>query len=229
MGEWTEVAGPDGAFKAYVARPAGAPKAAVVVIQEIFGVNAVMRHKSDWLASKGYLAICPDLFWRLEPGVDISDKSEAEWAKAMQLMNAFKADTGGQRHSSDDHACARLRRGEGRRDRLLPRRPARVPRRVPHRCGRQRRLLRRRDSKFSRRSREHQEAAHVACCGQRLVRLTSSATADARRPRQQSARHAAFYPEQDHAFTREGGVHYDADAARIADARTVAFFGEHLA
>src|SRR5262245_6956477 len=78
MGEWVEVKGKDGPFMAYVARPAGKPKAAVVVIQEIFGVNATMQHKSDWLAGEGFLAISPDLFWRLEPGVQLTDKSEAE-------------------------------------------------------------------------------------------------------------------------------------------------------
>ena len=68
MGEWVEVQGPDGAFKAYVARPSGTPKGAVVAIQEIFGVNAVMRGKADWLAREGFLAVAPDLFWRIKPG-----------------------------------------------------------------------------------------------------------------------------------------------------------------
>jgi len=65
-----------------------------VVIQEIFGVNAVMRQITDDLAAQGYLAICPDLFWRIEPGVDITDQSEAEWAKAFELFNAFDVDAG---------------------------------------------------------------------------------------------------------------------------------------
>ena len=54
-----------------MARPAEGPTAAVVVIQEIFGVNRVMREITDGLAAEGYLAICPDLFWRIEPGVDV--------------------------------------------------------------------------------------------------------------------------------------------------------------
>ena len=58
----------DGEFAAYCARPAGEPRAAVVVIQEIFGVNAGIRRKCDRLAEDGYLALAPDLFWRLEPG-----------------------------------------------------------------------------------------------------------------------------------------------------------------
>ena len=78
----------DGDFSAYVARPSAAKAPAIVVIQEIFGVNAVMRAIADDLAAQGYLAICPDLFWRIEPGIDITDQSEAEWAKAFELYNA---------------------------------------------------------------------------------------------------------------------------------------------
>jgi carboxymethylenebutenolidase len=65
-----------------------------VVIQEIFGVNAVMRGICDTLAAAGYIAICPDLFWRIEPGIDITDKTEAEMKRAFELYNAFDVDTG---------------------------------------------------------------------------------------------------------------------------------------
>jgi carboxymethylenebutenolidase len=85
---------PDGAFSAYVARPAKTPSAAVVVIQEIFGVNAVMREITDGLAGQGYLAVCPDLFWRIEPGIELTDQSEAEWQRAFGLYNAFDVDKG---------------------------------------------------------------------------------------------------------------------------------------
>ena len=94
MGERISVKTPDGAFEAYVARPAAAKAPAVVVIQEIFGVNLVMRDITDGLAAQGYLAICPDLFWRIEPGVDITDQSEAEWKKAFDLYGKFDVDKG---------------------------------------------------------------------------------------------------------------------------------------
>jgi len=84
----------DGSFSAYVARPAADRAPAVVVIQEIFGVNATMREVCDTLAGLGYLAVCPDLFWRLEPGVDITDQTQAEWDKAMDLMGRFDVDQG---------------------------------------------------------------------------------------------------------------------------------------
>ena len=91
---WT-ITTPDGDFFAHVVRPAApGPWPAVVAIQEIFGVNAVMREICDGLAAQGYLAVCPDLFWRLEPGVDITDKSQAEWDKALDLMGRFDVDKG---------------------------------------------------------------------------------------------------------------------------------------
>ncbi|MDF1791984.1 MAG: dienelactone hydrolase family protein [Thalassobaculaceae bacterium] len=83
-----------GSFSAYVAQPSAKPAAAVVVIQEIFGVNAVMRDLTDAYAAQGYLAICPDLFWRIEPGIDITDKSEAEWQQAFDLFGKFDVDLG---------------------------------------------------------------------------------------------------------------------------------------
>src|SRR3989344_9692646 len=94
MGERITITAADGAFDAYVARPQAAKAPAIVVIQEIFGVNKVMRDVCDDLAAQGYLAVCPDLFWRIEPGIDITDQSEAEWKKAFELFNAFDVDQG---------------------------------------------------------------------------------------------------------------------------------------
>ncbi len=88
------IKGPDGDFSGYLAKPASGTGPGVVVIQEIFGVNKVMRDIADDLAAKGFVALAPDLFWRLEPGVDITDQSEADWAKAFDLFGKFNADTG---------------------------------------------------------------------------------------------------------------------------------------
>jgi carboxymethylenebutenolidase len=78
-----------GSFSAYLLEPANKPAGVVVLIQEIFGVNQAMREIAAWVADLGFIAICPDLFWRIEPGVDITDKSEAEWKKAFELFNKF--------------------------------------------------------------------------------------------------------------------------------------------
>ena len=95
MSERLTVSTADGDFAAYVAVPEGpGPFPAIVVLQEIFGVNPFVRNVADRLAAQGYLAVAPDLFWRIDPGVDITDQSEAEWKKAFELMNAFDLDQG---------------------------------------------------------------------------------------------------------------------------------------
>jgi len=86
--------GPDGEFGAYLSTPASGKGPGVVVIQEIFGVNKVMRDIADDLASQGYIALCPDLFWRLEPGIQLTDQTQEEWQKAFDLFGKFKSDTG---------------------------------------------------------------------------------------------------------------------------------------
>ena len=93
-GEKITIKGPDGNFSGYLAKPASGKGPGIVVIQEIFGVNKVMRDITDGLAAQGYTAICPDLFWRIEPGIQITDKTEAEWKRAFELFNAFNVEKG---------------------------------------------------------------------------------------------------------------------------------------
>jgi carboxymethylenebutenolidase len=83
-----------GTFSAYVARPKAAKAPGVVVIQEIFGVNKNIREIADGLAEQGYIAIAPDLFWRQEPGIQLTDQSEAEWKRAFELYQGFDVDKG---------------------------------------------------------------------------------------------------------------------------------------
>jgi carboxymethylenebutenolidase len=78
-----------GSFSAYLVEPKNKPAGVVVLIQEIFGVNQAMRDIATSVADMDFIAVCPDLFWRIEPGVDITDKSEAEWKKAFELFNKF--------------------------------------------------------------------------------------------------------------------------------------------
>ena len=80
---------PDGTFGAYLARPKSGKGPGILVIQEIFGVNKDMRDHCDRLAADGYFALCPDIFWRQEPGIQITDQSEEEWAKAFELYKGF--------------------------------------------------------------------------------------------------------------------------------------------
>jgi len=83
-----------GSFTAYLAEPKHKPAGAVVLIQEIFGINDSMRETAAQLADQGFLVLAPDLFWRLEPGVELTDKSEAEFKRALDLMGRFDQDLG---------------------------------------------------------------------------------------------------------------------------------------
>jgi carboxymethylenebutenolidase len=96
MSETTRITTLDGDkdFMAYVARPEGTPRAAIVVIQEIFGVNAGIRRKCDLLAEEGYLAVAPDLFWQLGEGIELDPDIEPEFQKALDLMGKFDQDEG---------------------------------------------------------------------------------------------------------------------------------------
>jgi carboxymethylenebutenolidase len=85
----------DGAFDAYVASPDGpGPFPGVVVLQEIFGINHVIREICDALANEGYLAVAPDLFWRIEPNIDITDRTEPEMNRAFELFGLFDVEKG---------------------------------------------------------------------------------------------------------------------------------------
>jgi carboxymethylenebutenolidase len=94
MKDQITINGPDGAFGAYIARPAGLPAPAVVVLQELFGVNADIRKHCDELTEQGFIAVAPDLFWRQEPGVDLSVTSEPDWQHGLRLYQAYDRDAG---------------------------------------------------------------------------------------------------------------------------------------
>ena len=84
----------DGRFRAYVARPDKLPAPAVIVLQELFGVNADIRATCDELAAQGFIAVAPDLFWRQEPGVDLNVTSEIDWRHGLRLYQAYDRDAG---------------------------------------------------------------------------------------------------------------------------------------
>ena len=81
-----------GGFSAYLAEPEGEARGAVVIIQEIFGVNEGIRRKCDHMAGLGYVALAPDLFWRLEPGVELDPDVPEDFQQALALMNRLDQD-----------------------------------------------------------------------------------------------------------------------------------------
>ena len=221
---------PHGDFGAYVAAPATKPAAAIVVIQEIFGVNAVMRQITDRLASQGYLAVCPDLFWRIEPGIDITDQSEAEWKRAFELFNAFDVEAG----VKDIAAMIDAIRAD-------PRCNGKVGA-VGYCLGG---LL-----AYLTAMRTDTDAS-VAYYGVGLERYTAEAdklvnplmlhVAEEDQFTPKPARDLILatlknhpqieihtYPGRDHAFARLGGEHYDATDAALAESRTLDFFKRNL-
>jgi carboxymethylenebutenolidase len=230
MAERITITTDDGTFSAYVARPQHSPAPAVVVIQEIFGVNQVMRDTTDGLAAQGYLAICPDLFWRIEPGIDITDHSEAEWKRAFELFNAFDVEAG-----IEDIAAtlAHVRADSGCNGKVGA---------VGYCLGGQLAFLTatRTDADCSasyygvgleNRVAEAEKLTHPL--------LMHIAEEDEFTPKPAQAVILAAlkdhpqveiytYPGCNHAFAREGGQHYDAAAARLANGRTLSFFKKHL-
>ena len=230
MSERLSITTPNGAFSAYVARPAGARAPAVVVIQEIFGVNRVMREVCDRLAGAGYLAVCPDLFWRLEPDVDITDQSKAEWDKAFDLMTRFDVDQG----VEDVRATIDQVRGS---DGCIGKVGA-----VGYCLGGRLAYLTatRTDSDASvgyygvgieaylgeAEKLAHPLMLHIAEEDGFVPKDAQAFIIGALKDRPEVTLHT--YPGCDHAFARPGGAHYDAKAAAEADGRTLAFFRQNL-
>ena len=89
--QWIDIAAADGGtFKGYLTIPASGSGPGILLLQEIFGVNASMRETADYYAEEGYVVLAPDLFWRMEPGVDLG-YSEADFNKAFGYYQRFDA------------------------------------------------------------------------------------------------------------------------------------------
>ncbi len=224
------VSTPDGEFNAYVAAPDSTPAPGIVVIQEIFGVNHFVRETCDWLAGAGFLAVAPDLFWRIEPGVDITDKTQEEWDKAFDLMGKFDADKG----AEDIQATISAVRG---RDDCTGKVGV-----IGYCLG----------GKMAYLAATRTDAdASVGYYGVQIDALLDEASNISKPLMLHIAGEDGFVPReaqdkvieglkdnplattyryegQDHAFARTGGEHYDAESAKLANDRTLAFFSETL-
>ena len=84
----------DGTMGAYLAVPDGPPKGAIIAIMEIWGVNETMRTHAKEFADAGFICLVPDLFWRQEPGVQLSDRNPEDVKKAFDLYYDFDYDLG---------------------------------------------------------------------------------------------------------------------------------------
>ena len=217
-------------FSAYLAEPEGAPRGAVVVIQEIFGVNEGIRRKCDHWARLGYVATAPDLFWRLEPAVELDPDIPDQFQRALGLMQKLDQD----KAIGDIEATIREARG-------------RLPQGGKVGCvgyclgGR---------LAFMTATRTDVDAS-VGYYGVGLEGLLHEKHAIARplmlhiagadhfvTEDKQRAIHEGLddhprvtlhdYPGEDHGFAAEMGKRRSEEAAKLADGRTEAFFAEHL-
>lgn len=230
MGETITIKTEDGQFAAYVARPASPKAPAIVVIQEIFGVNAVMRGVCDELAAAGFLAVCPDLFWRIEPGIDITDQSEAEWKRAFELYNAFDVDAGVKDiDATIDHVRALAETTDkvgavgfclgGLLAFLTATRTDSDATVSYYGVGIEKNLVE--ADKLG-----HPLLMHIAEEDQFVPKEAQALIVSQLKNHPQIEIHT--YAGRDHAFAREGGEHYDAADAKLANGRTLAFFKQHL-
>ena len=233
MGEVT-IEGKDGSFTVYAAAPNdgdGPPAPGIVVAQEIFGVNQVMRDTCDWLATQGFVAVCPDLFWRIEPGIQLTDQSQAEWDRAFELFGLFDVDKGIEDMQT---TLAALRAHEvcngkagsvgyclgGKLAYLMATRSDSEANVGYYGIG----LgdLMAEAGKITKPLMLHIAEKDAFSSAEEIAKVQEKLSGNA-----QATVHV--YDGQDHAFARQGGEHYDAAAAKLANDRTVNFFRENLA
>lgn len=220
-----------GAFKAYIAMAAKLPAPAVVVIQEIFGVNQGLRDKCDWLAAQGFIAVCPDLFWRLEPGIELTDKTQEEWQRAFDLMNAFDVEKGIEDIAATEEFIKQHNDCTGKAGcigyclggKLAYLAAARTN--IDASVGYYGVGLA--DMLDEAQTIKEPLMLHIAGKDEYTPPEAQEKIINGLKNHPQVTTH--LYPEMDHAFTRVGGAHYDKDEAKKADDRTIAFLKEALA
>lgn len=217
-------------FDGYLALPAAGFGPGIVVIQEIFGVTNYIRTVADWYASHGFVAVCPDLFWRQEPNIELSYEGEGR-NRAFALYSALDKDK-----AVDDCAAAvDFLRGSplcngsvgavgfclgGNLAYLLAARYKPDAAVSYYGVGIEKKL---------------DEAENLTAPVMLHMPLKDkSCPPDAQQQIREvigqnplATLHA--YPDQDHAFARTGGEHHDAAAAELANLRSLEFFVRHLA
>jgi len=220
----------DSAFGAYIARPKASPASAVVVLQELFGVNADIRKTCDELAEQGFVAVAPDLFWRQEPGVDLSVTSEADWQHGLRLYQAYDRDAGARHVKDTVNAVAKLPECTGRVAVLgyclgalmvfLTAVRYGVDAAVAYHGG---------DTDKYLGEVGGLEAPLLMHLAEEDEFISKPAQAEIKAALAKKPDTTVYsYPGQNHAFSRHGGAHYNAEAAALAHERTYAFLNRQL-
>jgi carboxymethylenebutenolidase len=224
------IEGRDGAFGAYIARPKALPAPAVVVLQELLGVNADIRKTCDELAEQGFIVVAPDLFWRQEPGVDLSVTSEADWQHGLRLYRAYDRDAGAKDVKDTANVVGKLAGCSGRVAVLgyclgglmtfLTAVRYGVDAAVAYHGGDTEKYLGEIDglnAPLLMHLAEEDEFISKAAQAEIKAALASKPNAT-----------VYSYPGQHHAFARHNGAHYSAAAAALANGRTSEFLHQQL-
>jgi carboxymethylenebutenolidase len=230
MNDRITIAGRDGTFNAYIARPKTSPASTVVVLQELFGVNADIRKTCDELAEQSFVAVAPDLFWRQEPGVDLSVTSEADWQHGLRLYQAYDRDAGG-RDISDTldtvaklPECASKIAVQGYCLGALMTFMTAVRRHVDaavayHGADTEKYLGEVDNLRASLLMHLAEEDEFISKAAQAQIKAALATKPNAS---------VYSYPRQRHAFARHNGAHYNAAAAALANGRTGEFLRKQL-
>jgi len=225
------IEGRDGAFGAYIARPAVFPAPAVVVLHEVFGVNADIRKTCDELAGEGFIAVAPDLFWRQEPGVDLGVTSEPDWQHGLRLYQAYDRDVGVGDVRDTLDAVARLPDCTGKIAvqgycigalmAFLTAVRCRVDAAVAYHGADTEKYLGEVDNLHAPLLMHlGEEDEFISRAAQTQIKAALAGKPNAI---------VYSYPGQRHAFARHKGAHYDPAAAALANGRTAEFLHRHLA
>lgn len=219
-----------GTFDAYLALPSNGRGPGIVLLQEIFGVNADMRRIADGYAARGYTVLCPDLFWRQEPGIQLTDQTDAEWARAFELyqgLDEAKAvdDAGAALAFLRQHPACTGKVGAvgfclgGKLAYLIATRYQTDCSVGYYGVGIENALDE--SANLHGHLMLHIAAQDAYCSAEAQAKIHAVLDGDARVT-------IHDYAGQDHAFARVGGAHFNAAAAAQANQRSLAFFAEHL-
>jgi carboxymethylenebutenolidase len=230
MKNYITIQGRDGAFDAYIARPKTLPASAVVVLQELFGVNADIRRTCDELAEQGFVAVAPDLFWRQEPGVDLNVTSEADWQHGLRLYQAYDRDAGVRDIKATLDAVAKLPECTGKIAvqgyclgalmTFLTAVRCHVDAAVAYHGGDTEKYLGEADNL---------SAPLLMHLAEEDEFISKSAQAEIKAALAGKPNATVYsYPGQHHAFARHNGLHYNAAAAALANGRTSEFLHQQL-
>src|ERR1700720_3476069 len=230
MGDRITIEGQDGTFNAYIARPKIMPAASVVVLQELLGVNADIRKTCVELAEQGFVAVAPDLFWRQEPGVDLSVTSEADWQHGLRLYQAFDRDAGVRDIKDTLNAVAKLPECTGKIAVQGYCLGALMTFLTAVRCPV--------DAAVAYHGAETEKyigetgnlhAPLLMHLGEEDEFISKAAQAEIKKALASNPNATVYsYPGQHHAFSRHNGLHYNAAAAMLANGRTSEFLNQHL-